>query len=121
MSDLGRSVRMYTHGLSLEELASFSDHEGFDGVMLGDPDACFHFEFTFCRHHPVSPAPTAEDMLVFYVPDRDAWEERCRKMRDAGFNEVEPFNPYWSRAGRTFEDQDGYRVVIQRSAWSPTP
>ena len=29
-----------------------------------------------------------------------------------------PFNPYWDRSGRTFEDPDGYRVVIQRASWS---
>ena len=26
-------------------------------------------------------------------------------------------NPYWEIRGRTFEDLDGYRVVLQNSAW----
>lgn len=112
---------MYTSGLSMQELGRFTDHQGFDGVMLGDPGAAFHFEFTICRHHPVAPRPTPEDLLVFYVPDRADWEERCRTMRDGGFAEVDAFNPYWSRAGRSFEDPDGYRVVIQCSGWSGTP
>jgi len=30
---------------------------------------------------------------------------------------VASFNPYWERAGRTFEDPDGYRVVFQNSSW----
>ena len=38
VQDLDRSVRMYKHGLSLEELGSFADHQGFDRVMLGRPD-----------------------------------------------------------------------------------
>jgi len=38
-------------------------------------------------------------------------------MLNAGFSEVEPYNPYWKHFGRTFEDRDGYRVVIQRAAW----
>lgn len=29
------------------------------------------------------------------------------------------FNPYWDRLGVTFEDPDGYRVVLQRDAWEP--
>ncbi|RZJ14436.1 MAG: VOC family protein [Acidovorax sp.] len=117
VSDLRSAVDRYKQGLGLEELAHFEDHEGFDGVMLGFPGADFHFEFAVCRAHPVAPQPTPEDLFVFYVPDSAAWAERCQALRDAGFQEVEPFNPYWSQQGRTFEDPDGYRVVIQRGAW----
>jgi hypothetical protein len=121
VSNLARSVEMYLQGLSLTELGRFSDHEGFDGVMLGNPEGPFHFEFTYCRHHPVTPAPTPEDLLVFYVADPQAWEGRCAQLSAAGFTEVSSFNPYWSRQGRTFKDPDGYRMVIQRSAWSNMP
>jgi len=38
-------------------------------------------------------------------------------MIEAGFREVSSFNPYWARQGRTFEDADGYRVVLQRASW----
>jgi len=27
-------------------------------------------------------------------------------------------NPYWKRNGRTFEDVDGYRVVLQNGTWA---
>jgi catechol 2,3-dioxygenase-like lactoylglutathione lyase family enzyme len=117
--DLRHAVAQYQQGLGLEELASFADHDGFDGTMLGLRDAEFHFEFTVCRRHPVTPQPTPEDLFVFYVPDHQAWTERCQAMRGAGFKEVESFNPYWSQQGCTFEDGDGYRVVIQRAAWTP--
>lgn len=117
--DLRHAVAQYQQGLGLEELASFADHDGFDGTMLGLRDADFHFEFTVCRRHPVTPQPTPEDLFVFYVPDHQAWTERCQAMRGAGFKEVESFNPYWSQQGCTFEDGDGYRVVIQRAAWNP--
>lgn len=121
VSALDRAVRMYRQGLSLAVLGSFEDHEGFDGVMLGQAGASFHFEFTCSRRHPVAPSPTPEDLLVFYVPEPAAWEARCRQMADAGFAEVAPFNPYWSRLGRSYEDADGYRVVIQQAAWTPVP
>jgi catechol 2,3-dioxygenase-like lactoylglutathione lyase family enzyme len=119
VSDLERSAAMYREGLGLVELGRFQDHEGFDGVMLGRPDWSCHFEFTYCRSHPVKPAPTPEDLVVFYMPDRSEWERLCRSMRAAGFAEVAPFNPYWQRRGRTFEDNDGYRVVLQQDEWDP--
>ena len=120
---LARSVAMYRHGLGLQQIGAFADHDGFDGVMLGfaGDGAGFHFEFTVCRTHPVPPSPTPEDLLVFYEPDARAWQARCAAMRAAGFAEVEPFNPYWATAGRTFADTDGYRVVIQRANWIEPP
>lgn len=116
--NLEKSVQMYCKGLGLVEIGRFADHEGFDGVMLGRPGLSYHFEFTFCRVHPVTPAPTAEDLIVFYLPDASEWQSTCRSALEAGFVEVNSFNPYWDRLGRTFEDLDGYRVVLQRAAWS---
>lgn len=31
---------------------------------------------------------------------------------------MKAFNPYWDRLGLTFEDPDGWRVVLQNDAWS---
>ncbi|MFO1304942.1 MAG: VOC family protein [Burkholderiales bacterium] len=121
VSDLPRAVEMYKRGLDLHEVGRFADHDGFDGVMLGHPGAQYHFEFTLCRAHPVRPAPTPEDLAVFYVPREDDWNHRCVAMREAGFVEVRSFNPYWAQQGRTFEDFDGYRAVIQRAAWPNDP
>ena len=117
VTDLDRSVAMYTQGLGLTRLAGFRDHQGFDGVMLGEPGGSHHFEFTCCPGHPVRPTPTPEDLLVFYVPDLAEWRSRCQAMQAAGFLEVTPFNPYWLDRGCTFQDADGYRVVLQRAAW----
>ncbi|MCA9751875.1 MAG: VOC family protein [Gemmatimonadetes bacterium] len=117
VGDLDRSVRMYVEGLGLRILGSFRDHEGFDGTMLGAPGAGLHFEFTSCPAHPVRPSPTPEDLVVFYLPDAVEWGAGCEAMRKAGFREVDAFNPYWNVRGRTFADPDGYRVVLQNSAW----
>ncbi len=118
VSDLSRTASMYETGLGLTRLGHFEDHDGFDGVMLGTPGASFHFEFTFCRTHPVRPTPTPEDLFVFYVPDPELWTARCEALRNAGFVEVSSLNPYWNVSGKTFEDPDGYRIVIQRATWS---
>jgi catechol 2,3-dioxygenase-like lactoylglutathione lyase family enzyme len=116
VSDLRRAEEMYRKGLGLELLDRFEGHDGFDGVMLGAPGGAFHFEFTRCRAHPVAPSPTPEDLAVFYVPRRDEWRRGCANLRAAGFRPVASFNPYWERRGRTFEDADGYRVVLENSA-----
>ncbi len=55
VSELDTTASMYCAGLGLELLGSFTDHEGFSGIMLGAPEAGWHLEFTHCRHHPVTP------------------------------------------------------------------
>ena len=55
---------------------------------------------------------------MIYLPDENEWAESCRQMVAAGFRVVASSNPYWDRSGRTFEDVDGYRVVLQKGAWS---
>jgi len=118
VGSLERSVALYKKGLGLDEIGRFENHEGFDGVMLGKPGLAWHFEFTYCRAHPVAPAPTPEDLLVLYLPDPDEWRSTCASLLAAGFVEVPSFNPYWGRRGRTFEDPDRYRVVLQQEKWA---
>jgi hypothetical protein len=108
---------MYQNGLGLDVLSHFEDHEGFDGIMLGNHEMSYHFEFTHHREHEADKAPTQDNLLVFYIPDREQWEVQCRNMMEAGFKLVKSYNPYWDRDGRTFEDLDGYRVVLQNSDW----
>ena len=109
---------MYCRGLGLRLVGRFEDHDGFDGVVLGLKDSSYHLEFTRCRTHPVAPAPTPEDLLVFYIPTAAEWLTACANMSAAGFKQVSSFNPYWETRGRTYEDPDGYRIVLQQAEWS---
>jgi len=118
VSALERSAAMYCRGLGLREIGRFENHQGFDGVMVGNVGLDYHFEFTYCRTHPVQPVPTPEDLIVFYLPDRMEWQTRCMSMLEARFAEVAPFNPYWRQRGRTFEDHDGYRIVLEQASWT---
>lgn len=116
-TDLASTESMYRQGLGLRVIGRFRDHDGFDGVMLAHEDAGYHFEFTRHREHAIVPSPTSDDLVVFYVPSLAEFEALCASMQAAGFLQVDAFNPYWDRQGRTFMDRDGYRVVLWNGTW----
>ena len=116
--NLATLAEMYVKGLGFVMLAEFKDHRGFDGVVLGHPRQRYHIEFTSQREHQVGKAPTQDHLLIFYLPNKDEWEAGCAQMISAGFRNVSSYNPYWDLQGRTFEDIDGYRVVLQNAAWN---
>lgn len=120
VSDLAAMQVMYCRGLGLRVIGRFEDHEGFDGVMLGAAGSSYHFEFTRSRKHAVLPTPTPEDLVVFYIPKPAKWRSACADMLAAGFRQVAAFNPYWDVRGRTYQDRDGYRVVLQNDKWFPS-
>jgi len=113
VSDLLHSRDMYCQGLGLNVIGEFNHHDGFSGYMLGRTDLSWHLEFTQCHYHPVTPSPSKEDLLVLYIPEKAEWDTVYRKIVAAGFRRAESFNPYWDSSGATFEDNDGYRVVLQ--------
>ena len=114
---LDRVVRFYTDGLGLQILYRFENHEGFDGVMVGIPGEPYHFEFTQHRGHLVGRAPTQDNLIVFYLPDRPEWQRAVDRMKATEYEPVKSYNPYWDRSGVTFEDPDGYRVILQNASW----
>jgi hypothetical protein len=87
--------------------------------MLGHRAAAYHLEFTRKRGHAAGRAPTQDNLLVFYIPDRTEWQEAARRLEQLGYPPVQAFNPYWDMQGKTFEDPDGYRVVLQNASWTP--
>lgn len=114
LSDL---VRFYRDGLGFEVIDSFEDHEGFDGIMVGKSSLSYHLEFTHHRGHQVGKAQTQENLLVFYLPEQMVWQQAIDRMIEHGYQPVRSYNPYWDLHGKTFEDADGYRVVLQLAAW----
>ncbi|TBL37450.1 VOC family protein [Hafnia alvei] len=108
---------MYCKGLDFDVLGHFKDHQGFDGVIVGHPNHAYHLEFTHHRGTTVPDAPTADNLLVFYISDETEWRAACTKMELAGFLVVVSYNPYWDQHGKTFADLDGYRVVLQNTDW----
>lgn len=113
--NLQEIAEQYSTGLGFKVLGSFEDHDGFNGIMIGHDLQPYHLEFTHHIGTEVGRAPTQDNLLVFYIPDSDQWAATCASMSSAGFKEVVSYNPYWDRIGKTFEDLDGYRVVLQNA------
>lgn len=108
-------VRFYQEGLGLQQIGGFTGHSGYDGVMLGLPGFEYHLEFT--RHVDGSPcpAPTKDNLLVFYIPDGQAIDRVADRLRQMGYPPVAPENPYWQEKGTTIEDPDGWRIVLMNT------
>jgi catechol 2,3-dioxygenase-like lactoylglutathione lyase family enzyme len=115
--DLEAVARFYRDGLGLDVLFEFKDHDGWDGIMLGRKGGDYHLEFTRKAGHRGGKAPTEDNLLVLYLPDRAAWQRAIDRLAQHGYQPVPAFNPYWDRHGKTFADPDGYRVVLQNAAW----
>ena len=80
--------------------------------MLGASHAPWHLEFTRAAGHVAPRARTEDNILVLYMPERAIWEAAVARMKAAGFEPVASFNPYWGRQGATFQDPDGYRLML---------
>jgi catechol 2,3-dioxygenase-like lactoylglutathione lyase family enzyme len=115
--NLDATAGFYTRAFGLEVLERFTDHAGFDGVILGRAGWPYHLELTRQSAHSITPTPTAEDLLIVYLPDHDEWNAAIRRVRETGAHPVPSRNPYWDRCGLTFEDPDGYRIVIANIGW----
>lgn len=110
-------IKFYCEGLGLQVINSFTAHAGYSGVMIGLPDRNYHLEFT---EHEASqadyPPPSRDNLLVFYIPDGASVERTRERLAAMGYAEVAPENPYWNERGVTFEDPDGWRVVLMNTA-----
>jgi catechol 2,3-dioxygenase-like lactoylglutathione lyase family enzyme len=115
--DIDALLPFYVDGLGFQILTRFEGHQGFSGIVLGHPGQPYHLEFTHHAGHSVGRAPTQDNLLAIYLPQRLAWQAAVNAMMEAGFQPVPSYNPYWDEHGKTFEDPDGYRVVLVQRRW----
>lgn len=105
-------VAFYEQGLGLPRIGSFEGHAGYDGVMLGLPGHAYHLEFTRHAEGSPCPAPTRDNLLVLYIEDAEHLARLRARIEGLGHRPVEPENPYWRDKSVTYEDPDGWRVVL---------
>jgi catechol 2,3-dioxygenase-like lactoylglutathione lyase family enzyme len=113
---LNEVVRFYRDGLGLTIIGSFEGHAEYSGVMLGLPGHEYHLEFTSHAGGSPCPAPSKDNLLVFYIPEREAIIRLIEHLNSLGYFAVAPENPYWKEKGTTFEDPDGWRVVLMNTS-----
>jgi hypothetical protein len=118
---LDQVVAFYNLGLGFPIIARFEHHVGYSGVMLGMPTDQVHLEFTHADSGSPCPAPTKDNLLVLYLTDDKAHTELVQRMKDRGYEPVTSENPYWENHSLTFEDPDGWRVVIYRGPAFKSP
>lgn len=114
---LDEVVAFYRDGIGLHEVGGFRDHEGYDGVFLAVPGTGAHLELTTGGRHG-APKPHPESLLVLYLGDEDAVRAVAARLDG---DPVAPANPYWAEHGLTFEDPDGFRVVLVPERWTGSP
>lgn len=110
---LNQVVAFYRDGLGLPEMGGFRDHHGYDGVFLEVPGTSAHLELTTGGEHDAA-APHPESLLVFYLRDPETLRTVAARL---GVDPVAPANPYWAEHGLTFEDPEGFRVVLVPEHW----
>ncbi|KAF9345165.1 hypothetical protein BGX26_003455 [Mortierella sp. AD094] len=122
-------LHFYQTALGFDLIASFDNHRGFDGRILSPPSnipgslAPWHLEFTYQHSHAASEAescraPTQDNLLVLYLKDRAEVDARATRMNEYGYEAVKSVNPYWDDCGVTFEDPEGWRVVLCWLEWT---
>ena len=112
---LDEVVAFYRDGLGLTEIGGFRGHDGYDGVFLEVPGTNAHLEFTAGGGHG-APSPHPESLLVLYLGNAEAARAVASRL---GVDAIAPANPYWAEHGTTFQDPDGFRVVLVPEAWEP--
>lgn len=114
--DFAAVVAFYRETLGLPVIGSFDDHDGYEGVIFGLPDASCQLEIV--RNDETSPSPTLEDQLVLYLGSAERVEEVAARMRAAGHESRVSPNPYWEQNGAVcLVDPDGYWLVLSPETW----
>ncbi|MEN2466125.1 VOC family protein [Ornithinibacillus sp. JPR2-1] len=108
-------IRFYEQGLGLQRITEFEGHRGHTGVIIGIPDASYHLEFTKHVDGSPCPAPTKDNLLVFYIPNQAEILVLKNRLEQMGYPEVEPENLYWKERGVTIDDPDGFRIVFMNT------
>lgn len=105
-------VAFYERGLGLPRIGEFHDHAGYSGVMIGFPDASVHLEFTHHVDDTACDAPSDDNLLVLYVPDREAIDRCVERLGAMDHHPAPPRNPYWEGRSVTIPDPEGWRIVL---------
>lgn len=110
-NDLEAVKNFYVNILNFKLLGSFENHDSYNGVFLGFPNADWHLEFTTSDEKAIHQF-NDDDILVLYPQTEKIYDSVLKNILENGIMLLTPKNPYWIENGKMFLDPDGYRIVI---------
>ena len=117
-NNLDEVLRFYCEGLGMQLLLRFNrDRWGYGGVILGGLGSDIHLEFTI--HEGGFPGnailpPSSDHLIVFYIITESVYHNLISRLEGCGYFPVAAGNPHWDKDGITFQDPDGWRVVLMK-------
>lgn len=107
----GECAHFYGEIVGLTRLFTFTEDDGYSGVVFGLPDASAQLELVSVAGAPPPPPPDPESAVVLYLRE-DAGRLRAR-LAVHGVAEVVPDNPYWTGLGAfAVTDPDGWILIV---------
>ncbi|MDD7886189.1 VOC family protein [Flavivirga sp. 57AJ16] len=110
-NNLSEIEAFYINVIGFENLGSFKNHDGYDGVFLGLPSSDWHLEFTSTKE-PVNHEFDDDDLLVFYPSTEEVFQKIMQNIKINNIKIIKPKNPYWKKNGVHILDPDGYGLII---------
>jgi hypothetical protein len=101
----------YVDVLGLSFLGNFENHEGYDGIFIGNTDSDWHLEFTKSNEKTIRKFDE-DDLLVFYPKTKLEYDSLTNKLLNNRVQTVIAKNNYWNNNGKMYLDPDGFRIVI---------
>lgn len=103
-------VDFYCGILGFKVLGNFTNHNGYDGVFIGQENQNWHLEFTVSQDKPKH-SFDEDDALVLYPNTMDEYSGIVSRI-NRNCKTINPKNPYWQNNGIAFKDPDGFIVII---------
>lgn len=101
----------YTEVIGLRVLGQFENHDKYDGVFLGFPDADWEIEFTVSDEGP-GHTSDEDDLVVFYFETQSEIDAIVKRGVQNGVLPVKAKNPYWNANAMILPDPDGFLVAL---------
>jgi len=103
----------YQTGVGLEQISSFENHSGYNGVMLGLPGQPYHLEIIEREGGDANINYNKDNLLVFYFEDLTAITNIESRLNGMGYPTLPAKNPWWNDHGAVYiEDADQWGIIL---------
>jgi catechol 2,3-dioxygenase-like lactoylglutathione lyase family enzyme len=109
--DLQKIKTFYIDILGFELLGGFENHDTYDGIFIGKPDADWHLEFTQ-SNEKANHISDEDDSTVLYPETFLEYNNLINRLINNNISIITSKNTYWNNNGKMFLDPDGFRIII---------